>query len=247
MPKPLRTEGNFGLMITDALHEGEIDETISTRAKRRMALPPRGAPGSATINTAGSGSGSSPIMTLADCSERVSRIRQVKSGGQSWQSVLALMVSVALDGLYLRLAQRPSEFDVVAINDLADPKHLAVLLKYDSVHGRFRGTVEAAEQSLIVDGKVIRITSERDPANLPWKKLDCQIALESNGLLHEPSQLAEASRRRRREGRSERTGEGRARCHACSRRQRSASSIPSFASCPTPRARPTVWRRWPRS
>jgi glyceraldehyde 3-phosphate dehydrogenase len=84
--------------------------------------------------------------------------------------------------VFRALAQRPSEFDVVAINDLADPKHLAVLLKYDSVHGRFRGTVEAAEQSLIVDGKSIRITSERDPANLPWKKLGCQIALESTGF-----------------------------------------------------------------
>jgi glyceraldehyde 3-phosphate dehydrogenase len=84
--------------------------------------------------------------------------------------------------VFRALAQRPSDFDVVAINDLADPKHLAVLLKYDSVHGRYRGTVEAAEQSLIVDGKVIRITSERDPANLPWKKLNCQIALESTGF-----------------------------------------------------------------
>src|SRR4051794_20966575 len=84
--------------------------------------------------------------------------------------------------VFRALAQRPSDFDVVAINDLADPKHLAVLLKYDSVHGRYRGTVEAAEQSLIVDGKVIRITSERDPANLPWKKLGCQIALESTGF-----------------------------------------------------------------
>jgi glyceraldehyde 3-phosphate dehydrogenase len=84
--------------------------------------------------------------------------------------------------VFRALAQRPSDFDVVAINDLADPKHLAILLKYDSVHGKFGGTVEAAEQSLIVDGKVIRITSERDPANLPWKKLSCQIALESTGF-----------------------------------------------------------------
>jgi glyceraldehyde 3-phosphate dehydrogenase len=84
--------------------------------------------------------------------------------------------------VFRALAQRPSEFDVVAINDLADPKHLAVLLKYDSVHGRYRGTVEAGEQALVVDGKSIRITSERDPANLPWKKLGCQIALESTGF-----------------------------------------------------------------
>ena len=68
------------------------------------------------------------------------------------------------------LAQRPSDFEVVAINDLADPKHLAVLLKYDSVHRKFAGTVEAAEKALVVNGKKIPILSERDPANLPWKK-----------------------------------------------------------------------------
>ena len=79
------------------------------------------------------------------------------------------------------LAERPADFEVVAINDLADPKHLAMLLKYDSVQGRFKGTVEANEQSLIVNGKAIPITTERDPANLPWKKLECQVALESTG------------------------------------------------------------------
>jgi len=80
------------------------------------------------------------------------------------------------------LAQRPEDFEVVAINDLADPKHLAVLLKYDSVHKKFPGTVEAGEGSLIVNGKTIPIVSERDPANLPWKKLGCQVALESTGF-----------------------------------------------------------------
>jgi len=80
------------------------------------------------------------------------------------------------------LAQRPSDFEVVAINDLADPKHLAVLLKYDSVHRKFAGTVEAAEKALVVNGKKIPILSERDPAHLPWKSLNCQIALESTGF-----------------------------------------------------------------
>ncbi len=147
--------------------------------------------------------------------------------------------------VFRALAQRPSEFDVVAINDLADPKHLAVLLKYDSVHGRFRGTVEAAEQSLIVDGKVIRITSERDPANLPWKKLNCQIALESTGFF-----TNRASLQKHLDAGAERV--------VLSARQRTSSTprsfwastisslTPSFASCRTPRARPTVWRRWPR-
>jgi glyceraldehyde 3-phosphate dehydrogenase len=80
------------------------------------------------------------------------------------------------------LAQHPDDFEVVAINDLADPKHLAMLLKYDSVHKKFAGTVQAGDGSLIVNGKTIPIVSEKDPANLPWKKLGCQIALESTGF-----------------------------------------------------------------
>ncbi len=83
--------------------------------------------------------------------------------------------------VFRALAARPSDFEVVAINDLSDPKHLAMLLKYDSVHGRFKGTVEAGEKKLIVNGKDIPITTEKDPASLPWKALGCQIALESTG------------------------------------------------------------------
>jgi glyceraldehyde 3-phosphate dehydrogenase len=79
------------------------------------------------------------------------------------------------------LADRPLDFDVVAINDLSDPKHLALLLKYDSVQGRFKGTVEASEKSIVVNGTEIPITTEKDPAALPWKKLNCQVALESTG------------------------------------------------------------------
>ncbi|MDG3003890.1 type I glyceraldehyde-3-phosphate dehydrogenase [Paludisphaera mucosa] len=87
------------------------------------------------------------------------------------------------------LAQQPDKFDVVAINDLADPKHLAYLLKYDSVHGRFKGTVEAADKALIVNGKKVAITSEKDPVNLPWKSLGCQVALESTGFFTSKEQL----------------------------------------------------------
>src|SRR3954470_5116985 len=84
--------------------------------------------------------------------------------------------------VFRALKARPKEFEVVAINDLSDAKHLALLLKYDSVHGRYKGTVEAGEQSLIVDGSEIKITQEKDPANLPWKDLKCQVALESTGF-----------------------------------------------------------------
>jgi glyceraldehyde 3-phosphate dehydrogenase len=83
--------------------------------------------------------------------------------------------------VFRAMAAKPEEFEVVAINDLSDAKHLALLLKYDSVHGRFKGTVEAGEKSLVVNGKEIRITTEKDPADLPWKALKCQVALESTG------------------------------------------------------------------
>ena len=87
------------------------------------------------------------------------------------------------------LAERPLEFDVVAINDLSDPKHLALLLKYDSVQGRFKGTVEAREQSIVVNGVEIPITTEKDPSALPWKKLSCQVALESTGRFTDRASL----------------------------------------------------------
>jgi glyceraldehyde 3-phosphate dehydrogenase len=79
------------------------------------------------------------------------------------------------------MAARPEEYEIVAINDLSDAKHLALLLKYDSVHGRFKGTVSVGEGALVVNGKEIRITRETDPANLPWKSLNVQVALESTG------------------------------------------------------------------
>jgi glyceraldehyde 3-phosphate dehydrogenase len=88
------------------------------------------------------------------------------------------------------LAERPSDFEVVAINDLSDPKSLALLLKYDSTQGRFKGTVEAGEKSLIVNGREVPITAEKDPAALPWKKLGCQVALESTGRFTNRDALA---------------------------------------------------------
>ena len=79
------------------------------------------------------------------------------------------------------LAKRPN-IEVVAINDLADAKSLAFLLKYDSVHRRFQGTVEPKEDALIVNGKTIKLLKEKDPARLPWKDLGVEIAVESTGI-----------------------------------------------------------------
>lgn len=80
---------------------------------------------------------------------------------------------------------RPQDFDVVAINDLTDTKHLASLLKYDTVHGRFDGTVEAGEGKLIVNGKEVLVLAEREPANLPWGKHQVEVAIESTGFFTE--------------------------------------------------------------
>lgn len=71
--------------------------------------------------------------------------------------------------------------EVVAINDLTDTATLAHLLKYDSVHGRFDGTVSATEDGIVVNGKEIKIYAEKEPANLPWGKLGVDVVLESTG------------------------------------------------------------------
>ncbi|MCL4309269.1 MAG: type I glyceraldehyde-3-phosphate dehydrogenase [Actinomycetota bacterium] len=75
-----------------------------------------------------------------------------------------------------------ADIDFVAFNDLTSPAVLGHLLKYDSVMGRFDGTVEAGENSLTVNGKEIRILSERDPANLPWADLGVDVVIESTGF-----------------------------------------------------------------
>ncbi len=80
------------------------------------------------------------------------------------------------------MAARPDEFEIVAVNDLSDPKALAMLLKYDSVQGRFNGTVEAEGDALIVNGKKVKVCKEKDPGNLPWKDMGVEVALESTGF-----------------------------------------------------------------
>jgi glyceraldehyde 3-phosphate dehydrogenase len=74
------------------------------------------------------------------------------------------------------------ELDFVAVNDLTDTTTLAHLLRYDSVHGRYRGSVEAKGDELLVDGDSIKVFAQKDPAQLPWKDLGVDIVLESTGL-----------------------------------------------------------------
>lgn len=81
-----------------------------------------------------------------------------------------------------KIANAATDFEVAAINDLTDPKTLAHLLKYDSAMGRFDGTVETGDGTLVVNGKDIAVTADRDPANLKWGDLGVDMVLESTGV-----------------------------------------------------------------
>jgi len=74
------------------------------------------------------------------------------------------------------------DIEIVGINDLLEPDYLAYMLKYDSVHGRFKGEVSVEGGTLIVNGKKIRLTQERDPANLKWAEVGADVVIESTGL-----------------------------------------------------------------
>ena len=76
----------------------------------------------------------------------------------------------------------PDTLEVVAVNDIGDVNTMAHLLKYDSNYGKFDGTVEVVEGGLKIDGKVVKVLAERDPANLPWGKLGVDIVVESTGF-----------------------------------------------------------------
>jgi glyceraldehyde 3-phosphate dehydrogenase len=98
-------------------------------------------------------------------------------------------VRVAINGFgrigrnfYRALGEAGAPVEVVAVNDLTDAATLAHLLKYDSVLGRFKGTVEAGDGAIVVDGRPIRVLSERDPAALPWGDLGADVVLESTGF-----------------------------------------------------------------
>ncbi len=84
--------------------------------------------------------------------------------------------------MVFRAAQDFSDVEVVGINDLLDPEYLAYMLKHDSVHGKFKGDVAIEGDTLVVNGKNIRLTAERDPAELKWGDIDADIVIESTGL-----------------------------------------------------------------
>ena len=81
-----------------------------------------------------------------------------------------------------RAAAERDDIEVVGINDLIDIEYMAYMLKYDSTHGRFKGTVDVEGNTLVVNGKPVRVTAERNPANLKWDDIDVDVVVESTGL-----------------------------------------------------------------
>ena len=84
--------------------------------------------------------------------------------------------------LVFRAAVKNSNIQIVGINDLIDVDYMAYMLKYDSTHGRFDGTIEVKDGKLVVNGNAIRVTAERDPANLKWSEIGAEYVVESTGL-----------------------------------------------------------------
>ncbi len=98
------------------------------------------------------------------------------------------MIKVGINGfgrigrLVFRAAQTRDDIQIVGINDLLDVDYIAYMLKYDSIHGKFDGTIEVKDGQLVVNGKTVRVTAERNPADLKWGEIEAEYVVESTGL-----------------------------------------------------------------
>jgi glyceraldehyde 3-phosphate dehydrogenase len=107
-----------------------------------------------------------------------------------------MAVKVAINGFgrigrnVFRVSSKRSDVEIVAINDMFAPDQLAHMLKYDSVYGRFDGTIEVVGDGLKINGKTIKVSSEKDPSKLPWKALGVDLAIESTGVFRKREQCA---------------------------------------------------------
>lgn len=106
-----------------------------------------------------------------------------------------MTTKVAINGfgrigrLVLRAGLKEKDLEFVAINDLGDTKTMAYLFKHDSVHGNYEGTVEAKENSIVIDGKEIKVSCEKDPSKLPWGELGVDVVVESTGVFRKREQM----------------------------------------------------------
>ncbi len=80
-------------------------------------------------------------------------------------------------------------YEFVAVNDISDPATMAHLLKYDSVHGRFQGSIESTDEGFVIDGSPVKVLSERDPGALPWGDLDIDVVVEATGIFRKPEEV----------------------------------------------------------
>jgi glyceraldehyde 3-phosphate dehydrogenase len=107
-----------------------------------------------------------------------------------------MAVKVAINGFgrigrnVFRVVSKRTDVDIVAINDMFAPDQLAHLLKYDSVYGKFDGSIEVAQDGLKVNGKTVKVSSEKDPSKLPWQALGVDLAIESTGVFRKREQCA---------------------------------------------------------
>src|SRR5690606_23197012 len=98
------------------------------------------------------------------------------------------MIKVGINGfgrigrLVFRAAQTRDDIQVVGINDLLDVNYIAYMLKYDTIHGQFTGSIEVKDGQLVVNGKTIRVTAEKNPADLKWGEIGAEYVVESTGL-----------------------------------------------------------------
>ncbi len=81
-----------------------------------------------------------------------------------------------------RIAVESKDVEVVAVNDLLEVDHLAYLLKYDSVHGNFKGTVDVKDGHLVINGKTVRVTAEKNPEDLKWDEVGAEVVLDCTGI-----------------------------------------------------------------
>ena len=101
------------------------------------------------------------------------------------------MIKIGINGfgrigrIAFRIASQRKDIEIVAVNDLLDVEHLAYLLKYDSVHGKFNGNVEVKNGHLIVNGEKIRVTNEKNPVNLKWDEVQAEIIIDCTGIFKE--------------------------------------------------------------
>lgn len=101
------------------------------------------------------------------------------------------MTKIAINGfgrigrIAFRIASQRDDIEIVAVNDLVDIDHLAYLLEFDSVHGRFHGTISVENNNLVINGKKIRVTAEKNPENLKWSEVNAEIVIDCTGVFKE--------------------------------------------------------------